>query len=110
MLYLLAYFFGGFFAANGLPHFVNGMSGRGFPTPFADPPGQGESSACTNVLWGACNFVFAYLLIFQVGAFDFHNPLHAGVFGLGALILAIGLACRFGGLYGGKTAGRKQAK
>lgn len=110
MLHLLAYFFGGVFAANGLPHFVNGMSGRGFPTPFADPPGQGESSSRANVLWGACNFIAAYLLIFLVGTFDFRNPLHAGSFGLGALLLALGLAWRFGGLYGGKTAGRKRSE
>jgi hypothetical protein len=109
MLHLLAYFFGGAFAANGLPHFVNGMSGRGFPTPFADPPGQGESSSRTNVLWGACNFVLAYLLIFQVGTFDMRNSLHIGLAGLGALILALGLSWRFGGLYGGKAAGRKRA-
>jgi hypothetical protein len=39
-----AYFFGGTFLVNAIPHFVNGVSGRSFPTPFALPPGQGRSS------------------------------------------------------------------
>lgn len=37
----LAAFFAGLFLANTIPHFVNGISGRPFPTPFADPPAQG---------------------------------------------------------------------
>jgi hypothetical protein len=101
MLYYLAYFFGGAFMANGLPHFVNGMSGRAFPTPFANPPGQGESSGRLNVLWGAFNFAVGYGLVFQVGSFDAHNVLHAAAFGLGGLMLALGLAWRFGPIYGG---------
>src|SRR3546814_19736715 len=39
MLALLTYFFAGAFLVNGVPHFVQGVSGRGFPRPFANPPG-----------------------------------------------------------------------
>src|SRR3546814_7824925 len=70
MLALLTYFFAGAFLVNGVPHFVQGVSGRGFPSPFANPPGQGESSAQTNVLWGAFNFVVGYALAWRVGHFD----------------------------------------
>jgi hypothetical protein len=49
----VAYFFGGSFLVNSVPHFTNGVSGRSFPTPFASPPGQGLSPAWVNVLWGA---------------------------------------------------------
>ena len=59
----VAHSFGGAFFVNALPHFINGLSGRPFPTPFASPPGQGESPALVNVLWAALNLIIAYLLI-----------------------------------------------
>ncbi len=48
----IAYFFGGAFLANSLPHLGNGISGRAFQSPFASPPGEGLSSSTVNVLWG----------------------------------------------------------
>ena len=45
------------FLANSVPHFVQGISGRSFPTPFASPPGQGESPPLINVLWGSSNLI-----------------------------------------------------
>ena len=41
----VAYFFGGAFLANALPHFGNGISGHAFQSPFASPPGVGLSSS-----------------------------------------------------------------
>ena len=46
----VAYFFGGAFLANTLPHLMNGISGHPFQSPFASPPGVGLSSALVNVL------------------------------------------------------------
>ncbi len=40
----LACFFAGAFLANAVPHFVQGISGERFPSPFATPPGKGLSS------------------------------------------------------------------
>ena len=40
-LHFVSWFFGGMFAANAVPHFVNGISGRPFQSPFASPPRQG---------------------------------------------------------------------
>jgi hypothetical protein len=97
----LAYFFGGAFLANAVPHIANGMSGRPFPSPFADPPGQGESSATVNVLWGAFNLVMAYVLIRKVGNFDLRRTRDAVVLGAGALLMAVMLSRAFGELYGG---------
>ena len=37
-VYLLQ-FVSGLLLANGVPHFVQGISGRWFQTPFASPPG-----------------------------------------------------------------------
>ena len=36
--HFVAYFFGGVFLANALPHLINGMSGNPFQSPFASPP------------------------------------------------------------------------
>lgn len=60
---LPAAFFAGVFLANFIPHFVNGISGLSFPSPFADPPGFGDSSPLTNVLWGSANLALGYGLL-----------------------------------------------
>ena len=59
----VAAFFGGLFLANFVPHFVKGICGDKFPTPFAKPPGKGLSSPVVNVVWGLANFVAAYFLL-----------------------------------------------
>jgi hypothetical protein len=53
-------FFAGMFLANVVPHFVHGISGDPFPTPFANPPGKGLSSATTNVVWALVNLIVGY--------------------------------------------------
>jgi hypothetical protein len=40
-MHYLSYFFGGVFLTNAVPHFVSGVMGRPFQSPFAKPPGQG---------------------------------------------------------------------
>ena len=97
----IAYFFGGAFLANAIPHFVSGITGHAFQSPFASPPGQGLSSAVVNVLWGAINFLFGYLLVGRVGAFDLRRTRHVLVAGLGALLMALMLAHTFSQFYGG---------
>ena len=59
----VSYFFGGAFLANAIPHFVSGITGHPFQSPFASPPGQGLSSSMVNVLWGAFNAAIGYLLV-----------------------------------------------
>ncbi|HEY5508705.1 MAG TPA: hypothetical protein VIK29_08545 [Paludibacter sp.] len=48
--------------ANFVPHFVQGISGNRFHTPFAKPHGKGLSSPTLNVWWGLFNLVIGYLL------------------------------------------------
>ena len=62
----IASFFAGVFLANAVPHFVHGISGDPFPTPFAHPPGKGLSSPLVNVLWALLNLVIGYVL-FRAG-------------------------------------------
>jgi len=59
----VANFFAGMVLANVVPHYVNGISGNPFPSPFGNPPGLGNSSPLSNVLWGSLNIVIGYLLL-----------------------------------------------
>lgn len=96
-----AHFFGGFFMANAVPHMVSGMMGRPFQSPFAKPPGQGLSSSTVNVVWGACNLVASYLLIYRVGHFDPRNSADILASGAGALLISLFSARHFGRFNGG---------
>ncbi len=104
-LWIASYFFAGAFGGNSVPHFVSGVMGKPFQTPFAKPPGKGLSSAKVNVAWGFANMVAAYYLLIEVGAFDWRVPGHALAFGLGLLLSALVAAHQFGKFHGGNTQG-----
>jgi hypothetical protein len=87
--YFPAYFFAGAFFANFVPHFVSGVLGRTFPTPFASPPFRGSSSPRVNVLYGLGNLAIAYALLSRVGDFEPRSALHAGTFGLGLAAMSL---------------------
>ena len=97
----VAYFLGGAFLVNAVPHFVNGVSGRSFPSPFASPPGKGQSSPTVNVLWGTLNLAVGYLLVCHVGEFNARSIPDALALGAGGLLMGIQLARWFGRAYGG---------
>jgi hypothetical protein len=59
----LAAFFAGAFLANMVPHYVKGICGDKFPSPFSKPPGKGLSSPVTNVIWGLVNLLIGYFLL-----------------------------------------------
>ena len=100
-LHELSYFAGGLVLTNAIPHFVSGVMGRPFQSPFATPRGQGLSSSTVNVAWGFFNLVLAYLLICRVGAFDLFATADASALGLGMLLLALATARMFGRFNGG---------
>ncbi len=100
-LWLVSYFFAGAFAENAIPHFVSGVMGRPFQSPFAKPPGKGLSSSKVNVVCGFANIVVAYLLVAQVGSFDWRTTSHVVAFGLGLLLKGLGSAHQFGKFHGG---------
>ena len=97
----VAYFFGAAFLANFVPHFINGVSGSPFQSPFASPPGEGLSSSTVNVAWGLLNLLFAYLLLVRVGKFELRRWGHMGVFAAGFVLMAFMLAHTFGRFHGG---------
>lgn len=102
----LAYIFGGAFLTNAIPHFVSGVMGKPFQSPFADPPGQGFSSSTVNVLWGFFNAVIGYGLIVRVGTFDLRRADHVAAAGLGVLLMGLASARMFG-RFNGDDAPRK---
>jgi len=98
----VAEFFGGAFLVNAIPHFVQGVSGREFPSPFSSPPGKGMSSPTVNVLWGTLNAVIGYILLGPVGVFRMGNIADIAVAGAGGLVMALMLASHFGSVYRAK--------
>lgn len=91
-----ACFFAGLFFANGIPHFVNGVSGRSFQSPFAKPPGVGESSPVINVIWGVINIFVLYGLLRTVDQYTFSDTLAVTMVLSGVLVAGLGLAWHFG--------------
>ena len=91
--YLTA-FLAGFFLANTVPHFVNGISGDPFPSPFADPPGKGLSSPLVNVLWALLNLVIGYLL-FRFSKVAPKNKLILLFFFIGIVLCSVMLSTHF---------------
>ncbi|MDB5187076.1 MAG: hypothetical protein JWM07_548 [Candidatus Saccharibacteria bacterium] len=85
MSYILFFLFG-IFAANGMPHFVKGMTGEKHMTPFGKP-----SSAQVNVIWGIVNFYIAFWLITWAVGYEY-NLLPASLSVAGGM-LAIGSVC-----------------
>ena len=91
----LAYFFAGGFLVNGIPHFIHGISGKKFHTPFSKPMTAGTSSPVLNVIWGVVNFLIGYTLIFGVGQFQLGFTLDTLMLILGAIVTAVALALIF---------------
>jgi hypothetical protein len=100
-LHIVSYVFGGAMLMNTVPHLVSGAMGRKFPSPFAQPPGKGLSSALTNVLRSFGNLAIAYLLVCQVGRFGLQNTAQTAALALGALTMGAFHARCFGDLNGG---------
>lgn len=100
-LNLVAYFFGGAFLTNAVPHFASGVMGRPFQSPFAKPPGEGLSSSTVNVLWGSLNLVVGYVLVCRVGDFGLRSTSDVTALGLGILLIGLLSARLFGRFHGG---------
>jgi hypothetical protein len=90
----IACFFSGMFFANVVPHFVHGVSGDRFPTPFAKPPGRGLSSPTANVIWALLNLIGGCAL-FQYGKVASGGIRAHVVFFLGIAAISILSSVRF---------------
>jgi hypothetical protein len=90
----VACFFAGMFIANFVPHFIHGVSGDPFPSPFSNPPGKGLSSPTINVYWGLFNLFVGYLL-FRGGKISNVNKGSLVVFFIGIVVMSIMLSYAF---------------
>lgn len=90
----IAAFFAGAFLANAVPHFVYGVCGDKFPTPFAKPPGKGLSSAQVNVVWAAFNVLVGYFLLHGGHVKGGNHPAMAIAF-VGAVVMSLMLSNNF---------------
>lgn len=91
--YVMCFFIGVFFA-NFIPHFVHGISGDAFPTPFAKPHGKGLSSPLLNIIWGLLNAVFVLVLIWY-SHFSFSDILCTVSAFIGISVMGIRLSLVF---------------
>ena len=76
------------FIANAMPHFIHGVSGNKFPTPFSKPSGRGLSSPTLNVLWALLNLIVGYLLCW-VGKISEGNVWALVIFFIGFALISI---------------------
>jgi hypothetical protein len=91
-------FVSGLFLTNGVPHFVQGVCGHRFQSPFGSPPGVGESSPLSNALWGFANLVVGFVLLWFFGPRGSDAAIGWIVVGLGGLLAAVWLSIYFGGV------------
>jgi hypothetical protein len=90
----LACFFAGAFIANTVPHFIHGVSGDRFPTPFANPPGKGLSSPICNTLWALLNLLVGYIL-YRAGKVSRTNVVTLIIFFIGVIAMSVMLSIAF---------------
>jgi hypothetical protein len=113
----IAWFLAGVFVVYSVPHIINGVSGRSFPTPFASTlpshqlgaqvasgvlPPTAFSPPWVNVLWGMFFLIIGYFLVCRVGSFNLRRTRDAIAIGSGALLMALLLAFAFEPLYVGR--------
>jgi hypothetical protein len=103
IIYYVSYFFGGAFITNAIPHFVSGLTGRPFQSPFAKPPGEGLSTSTVNIVWGFFNLVVGYLLLCRVGILNVRATDQVLALGLGILLMGLFTARWFGRFHGGNA-------
>ena len=94
-------FLGGMFLANFFPHFIAGMSGARFYTPFATPPFRGLSSPMVNTLYALFNLAVAYALLVVVGRLELQRGPHVAVSAAGFGLMSIFIARSVTKLKGG---------
>ncbi len=100
-MHYAALFFAGMLLCNSLPHLAAGLRGEPFPSPFASPPGKGDSSPLVNFFWGLFNLL-AGLYILNAHPVGFGtNPDFLTVVA-GAIVLGCWISVHFGKVRAGK--------
>jgi hypothetical protein len=100
---IAALFCGGAFLANFFPHFIAGVSGLRFYSPFASPPFRGLSSPAVNVLYALFNLAVAYTLLVVVGSLELKRVAHVAIAAAGFGLASVGIARSAARLRAGAT-------
>jgi len=95
MTSLFANFAAGGLLINCIPHLSAGLRGELFPSPFASPPGIGNSHPVINVFWGLINATGGLLMLDHAPVTIGINPSFISAV-LGALIGGSFVAWHFG--------------
>lgn len=93
----------GMLVTNGIPHFVQGLSGAPFQSPFATPSGIGESSPLVNVYWGFANLAGGLVLLAKFTPASAEDYLGWACVGVGSLLIGSFCARHFGKVRAGKV-------
>jgi hypothetical protein len=83
----------GLLLTNAVPHLVHGLSGAPFQSPFASPPGVGESSPLVNFYWGFANLAGGAALLVRFAPTNYAGW---GMVAAGVLLLGTFCARHFG--------------
>ncbi len=94
----IASVFAGLFLCNCIPHLVAGLMGYPFPSPFAKPPGRGDSYPLVNFLWGFFNLVVGVAL-WSWSYTTLGLDLEMLFSGIGFLLMGLMLSIHFGKVY-----------
>lgn len=94
---VIAHFFAGAFLANIIPHFVQGVTGRPFPSAFSRPMGS-DSSPFANVVWAAINAAIVAVLFWAVPIPDPWPAASKIAIAAGFFLTGLALASYFGRL------------
>lgn len=92
---IISSFFAGLFFANGIPHFVNGISGKDFHNPPLHRFFQNVPSPLFNVIWGLLSFSLAVLLFSLIGEFKFGINFNSFAMAFGFIFASVGLSIYF---------------
>jgi hypothetical protein len=96
-LIYLVHFIAAALLTNGIPHFINGVSGRPFRTPLVRFSNGKLSSPQINVFWGWLNFLAAFLLFVNFGPLFIGTPIDTLFVAGGMLVAGLLLAGIFQG-------------
>jgi hypothetical protein len=108
----IANFFAGAFLCNCIPHLVSSLRGEPFPSPFAKPPGVGDSSPLVNFLWSFFNLLVGLVLLWRA-PFILGPNAGCGLFLAGCLAMGFSTSHHFGKVWrdkhfmGDKTLGNR---
>jgi hypothetical protein len=95
MIKPIVLFLAGLLLANGIPHFVNGISGRDFHNPSLHRFVPSVPSPLFNVIWGLLNFGVVIFLLTAADVLTIPVSGEAALFAGGFTFAAIGLSIFF---------------